>query len=194
MPDTDTTDPLADVRAGLARLREPFPPDQIGKLPKGNTFLDYVGHADLTARLLDVDPFWTWEPFALDQHGLPAIVGGNLWIRLTVCGVTRIGVGDGKSDKERIGDALRNAAMRFGAALDLWAKGERDYGRQEHAAAAMRPEYVVKTLDLIGTMDEADRSRLREFVDAQGFPPQPDAWDEETCTAIRHRAHQIAKR
>ena len=26
--------------------------------------------------------------------------------------------------KERIGDALRNAAMRFGAALDLWHKGE----------------------------------------------------------------------
>lgn len=26
--------------------------------------------------------------------------------------------------KERIGDALRNAAMRFGAALELWHKGE----------------------------------------------------------------------
>ena len=26
--------------------------------------------------------------------------------------------------KERIGDALRNAAMRFGAALDLWHKGD----------------------------------------------------------------------
>jgi hypothetical protein len=26
--------------------------------------------------------------------------------------------------KERIGDALRNAGMRFGAALDLWHKGD----------------------------------------------------------------------
>ena len=26
--------------------------------------------------------------------------------------------------KERIGDALRNAAMRYGAALDLWHKGD----------------------------------------------------------------------
>src|SRR5690606_32615245 len=39
-----------------------------------------------------------------------------------ICGVTRIGVGDGKSAKECIGDAIRNAAMRFGVALDLWAK------------------------------------------------------------------------
>lgn len=55
---------------------------------------------------------------------------GGLWIKLTVCGVTRLGYGDaqGKSGgdamKECIGDALRNAAMRFGAALDLWHKGD----------------------------------------------------------------------
>jgi hypothetical protein len=47
---------------------------------------------------------------------------GNLWIKLTICGVTRLGVGDGKNAKEVIGDAIRNAAMRFGVALDLWAK------------------------------------------------------------------------
>jgi hypothetical protein len=60
---------------------------------------------------------------ALDQYGSPQCDrDGNLWIRLTVCGVTRLGVGDGKNMKERIGDAIRNAAMRFGVALDLWAK------------------------------------------------------------------------
>src|SRR5690242_16134863 len=75
-------------------LRKPFPPESVGKLPKGGTMLDYVGHAAVTDRLLTVDPNWTWEPFALDANGLPAIQNGNLWIRLTVCGVTRIGVGD----------------------------------------------------------------------------------------------------
>src|SRR6185369_5914650 len=86
--------------------------------------LSYVGHAALTDRLLDVDPLWTWEPFAVDAMGYPALdKDGGLWIKLTVCGVTRLGYGDaqGKSGgdamKERIGDALRNAAMRFGAAL-----------------------------------------------------------------------------
>ena len=104
-------------------LRKPFPKESVGKLPKGNAMLDYVGHAAVTDRLLTVDPDWSWEPFALTEDGLPALDrGGNLWIRLTICGTTRIGVGDGKSAKECIGDAIRNAAMRFGVALDLWAK------------------------------------------------------------------------
>lgn len=115
----------------LQKLRVPFPANQISYLPKGGVKLAYVGHAALTDRLLDVDPVWTWEPLALDERGLPALdeVGG-LWIRLTVCGVTRIGYGDsgtkkgGDAMKERIGDALRNAGMRFGAALDLWHKGD----------------------------------------------------------------------
>jgi len=105
-----------------AALRKPFPKSAIGKLPKGGAQLDYVGHAATTDRLLEVDPEWTWEPVAFDENGLPAMQGRNLWIKLTVCGVTRYGVGDGTSIKECIGDAIRNAAMRFGVALDLWAK------------------------------------------------------------------------
>ena len=93
--------------------------------------LDYVGHAALTDRLLDADENWTWEPMSLDADGLPRLDrNGGLWIKLTVLGQTRIGYGnaEGKSGgdavKEIIGDALRNAAMRFGAALDLWHKGD----------------------------------------------------------------------
>lgn len=95
--------------------------------------LDYVGHAALTDRLLDADPDWTWEPVSF-RDGLPAFdATGGLWIKLTVCGVTRLGYGHaagkpnqdpGAREKEVIGDALRNAAMRFGAALDLWHKGD----------------------------------------------------------------------
>lgn len=92
--------------------------------------LSYVGHAALTDRLLDADPLWSWEPVAFDANGLPALdKDGGMWIRLTVSGMTRLGYGDaqgktgGDAMKERIGDALRNAAMRFGAALDLWHKG-----------------------------------------------------------------------
>jgi len=136
---------MSDQIAPLARLREPFPPNVVGQLPKPYkadsqkgqcnecggyhglpaVHLDFVGHAAVTDRLLSVDPAWTWGPLALDAAGLPALDrSGNLWIRLTVCGVTRLGVGDGKSMKEIIGDAIRNAAMRFGVALDLWTKDE----------------------------------------------------------------------
>jgi hypothetical protein len=108
----------------MEELRAEFPPAMVGKLPKGGATLDYVGHGAVTDRLLKVDPAWSWEPFALDEHGLPALDEfGNLWIRLTVGGITRIGVGDGPSMKILIGDAIRNAAMRFGVALDLWIKG-----------------------------------------------------------------------
>jgi hypothetical protein len=110
-------------KAKATDLRKPFPPESVGRLPKGGVMLDYVGHAAVTDRLLTVDPEWSWEPLALGPDGLPAFDrSGNLWIKLTICGVTRLGVGDGKSPKECIGDAIRNAAMRFGVALDLWAK------------------------------------------------------------------------
>lgn len=145
----------------LAKLREPFPEHQVSKLPKPTkqqtdevkadfkkgarctvcggwhhpavVHLDYVGHAALTDRLLDTDAQWFWEPLAL-RDGLPAFdATGGLWIKLTVCGVSRLGYGHaaakpgqdpGAREKEVIGDALRNAAMRFGAALDLWHKGD----------------------------------------------------------------------
>ncbi len=118
------------MTTGLALLREPFPAHQISTLPRGGIKLSYVGHAALTDRLLDADPMWTWEPLAMNE-GLPVFDGfGGMWIKLTVCGVTRLGYGHagskegGDAIKEVIGDALRNAAMRFGAALDLWHKGE----------------------------------------------------------------------
>lgn len=120
---------MSDVE-GLKKLREPFPANQVGKLPKGGMMLDFVGHGWLTQRLLDVDPTWNWEPFSLDENGLPKLDDhGGLWIKLTVCGVTRIGYGEGKGPeavKIAIGDALRNAGMRFGLALDLWCKGDPD--------------------------------------------------------------------
>lgn len=144
---------------GLSLLRQPFPAHQISKLPKPTkqqteevkrdfkagircaicgtwhhpkvVHLDYVGHAALTDRLLDADPQWSWEPLSMSPDGLPVFDGfGGMWIKLTVCGITRLGYGaaEGKDGpnaiKEVIGDALRNAAMRFGAALDLWHKGD----------------------------------------------------------------------
>ncbi|GAA2411648.1 hypothetical protein GCM10010404_81970 [Nonomuraea africana] len=163
------------------KLRAVFPPEKIGKLPRvtcracsknfgscnehqkkwcdtcsgmvstQHIHLDYVGHADITDRFLQVDPWWNWEPLAFDQLGLPAFdQHGGLWIKLTIAGVTRLGYGDaqGKTGpnavKEAIGDAFRNGGMRFGVALDLWRKdmpeaeeGPRRGGRS--AAAAPPP-------------------------------------------------------
>ena len=158
-------------------MRTPFPDHQIGKLPKPTksqtdavkkdfkagirckvcgqwhhpdvVHLDYVGHAALTDRLLDVDPDWSWEPLAFTEAGLPLFDDdGGLWIKLTVLGMTRYGYGNaaastfkdiGSRQKEIIGDALRNAAMRFGAALDLWHKGD----LHDNSEKAMEGEAVA---------------------------------------------------
>jgi hypothetical protein len=99
--------------------------------------LDYVGHAAATDRLLQVDPYWTWEPMVTDPNtSAPLLTNGGLWIRLTICGVTRPGWGDGKDLKEMIGDAIRNAAMRFGVALDLWSRQDLDARVDEPDAPA----------------------------------------------------------
>lgn len=118
--------------------------------------LDYVGHAEITDRLLYADPTWTWEPVAFGPDGLPLRDQmGGLWIRLTVAGVTRLGYGhaDGKTGpdavKEAIGDALRNAAMRFGAALDLWGakfKDAADEQEEPEQPARPDPEQVRQTI------------------------------------------------
>lgn len=141
-----------------AALRAPFGPDEINKKPqplkkgaeKGRCkecsgyhglpaiHLDYVGHAAATDRFLQVDPDWTWEPLAVDERGLPAFDQlGGLWIRLTIAGTTRLGYGfadgqaGGNAIKEAIGDALRNAGMRFGVGLDLWRKEDSTRTRRQ---------------------------------------------------------------
>lgn len=117
--------------------------------------LDYVGHAAITDRLLDADPAWNWEPLAMTQEGLPVLDPyGGMWIKLTVAGVTRLGYGDAQGKegpngiKEVIGDALRNAAMRFGAGLALWHKGELHL---EEEAEKMSPAVVADWLSAIET-------------------------------------------
>jgi hypothetical protein len=185
-------------KEALAKLRAPFEANQISKLPKPTkaqteavradykagmrcnicgtwhhkdvVHLDYVGHAAITHRLLDVDPAWSWEPVAFDANGLPLVdKDGGMWIKLTVAGITRIGYGDadGKTGpsatKERIGDALRNAGMRFGMALDLWHKGvlEMEPERFEPNAAdkwVMRAEGApdIAALEKVWTEGVAD--------------------------------------
>lgn len=182
----------------LGKLRAHFPEEIVGKLPKitcsqcskgscgeghkkatcpvckawiseRHIHIDYIGHADVTDRILDVDPEWAWEPQATDpdpaslkaaiDSGNPEIVrmviknappkferaaNGNpvgLWIWLTIGGATKAGVGScpvSQMDAEKvlIGDALRNAAMRFGVGTYLWAKGDRQDPAAENPTGA----------------------------------------------------------
>ena len=177
---------MTETSTRLAKLREPFPPDQIGKLPKGGVMLDFIGHGYVTARFLDADPEWSWEPMAYDQDGLPKFDEfGGLWMWLTIAGIRRIGYGDsgGKKGpngiKEAIGDALRNAGMRFGAGLELWCKGNPDAPEppspKDVALADLRTFCDGAMLDLKavgsrfakdygGPITEADAATIKAFT------------------------------
>lgn len=155
--------PVAVNDALWKRLREPFRPEQIGKLPRvycgkcrdqkqskhcdshnlircdicrnriseAHLHLDYVGHAAVTSRLLEVDPAWNWRPcMPAELELLPAPGPNGMWIVLRVLGVDRYGYGDTEGTqlaaadavKARLSDAIKNAAMRFGVGLDIWSK------------------------------------------------------------------------
>lgn len=162
--------------------------------------LDYVGHAGVTERLLEADPLWTWEPLAFGDDGLPLFVVSEgwpvgLWIKLTVCGITRIGFGSVKletqdPEKQLIGDAIRNAAMRFGVALDLWKKSREDdeekdaaptRGEQQETRRAAPPGDAggQSTHPALPTRDkEADRmAKEVEKVFGGGEPDKPKVMD-----------------
>jgi hypothetical protein len=218
-----------------AELRKPFAAEEVGKLPRvtcedcsdkrkectrhqkakcdvckawvstQHIHIDYVGHADVTSRLLAVDPEWNWEPKAEDEHGMPVFdlddrgspVG--MWIKLTVGGVTRLGYGSvpsGQSDavKVLIGDALRNAAMRFGVALDLWAKGDRADPTAENATAsagrASRRSGSQSAADAFESAAPAQQQRPRP----QAVPPAMKESDANWLDLIGKEIDKIKTR
>ena len=193
------------------KLRRPFDLDQIELLPKytgprGGTpqkahckecggyhafpciHLSYVGHAQITDRLNEVDPTWNWEPCGVDQNGQPIIVNGGMWIKLTVLGVTRYGYGDAQgktghdATKEIIGDAIRNAAMRFGVGSYLWSKSERakqtlvgaDETPESGADAPQNPAPSQTPPDPLAMARQRLKTALAAHCEAHGIDPNAE--------------------
>ena len=180
-------------------------PDQsiVGKLPRGGATLDFVGHAEITRILIDIDPLWNWEPVAWSPDGRPQInvVNGNavMWGTLTVLGHSRLGVGTARHDKadldkELIGDFLRNAAMRFGICLSLWSKTEwEDQPEAAKPAPKVDTESAIKRFRDACTKEGLDAEK---FANDSGVPFLQDATPEqiETLrTAFREHKSKAVK-
>jgi hypothetical protein len=203
---TEDQTPEQKMQTALEALREPFAPEAVGVLPKpfkkdatkGScqecggfhglpaAHLNFVGHAAVTDRLLTVDPRWNWEPLAFNDDGLPLLDGaGGMWIKLTIAGVTRLGYGDGSDPKVRIGDAIRNAAMRFGVSLDLWTKDELEslIGNEKVATRRKPPKSSTPT------------TKARRAAPATAPTTDPETDGQEGMTSqnraklISHLAH-----
>ena len=150
-------------------------PKIVGKLPKGGMQLDFVGHADVTKMLIEIDPEWTWEPTAFDVNGLPAyrVENGMAHMAgwLTILGVRRLGIGSvmhNKPDllKELISDFIRNASMRFGVCLSLWTKQEWDDVSHTPTTSAPKPAPVAKVEPAKPSDPLVSMDNIKRFVEA----------------------------
>ena len=163
-------------------------PKIVGKLPKGGVQLDFVGHADITRILIEIDPHWRLVPIAW-ENGRPAcnIVNdmATMWFELTLLGTSRLAIGTAKAnafdlDKQLYGDALRNGAMRFGISLNLWTKNEWEDldhnpapSKPRSTAPASAPEQAPKQ-SKPKTMTPVSEAQINQFnaaCEAKGIAP-----------------------
>ena len=184
-PDLPDAERIKALRELHNDLRTPHP-SLVEQKPKGGTMLSYVGHAAVTEMLLRHDPLWSWAPLGTDMNGSP-IVDRNadgrpigMWITLTIFDQRRIGYGsvepndrrsDGDLIKEIIGDGIRNAAMRFGIALNLWSKND-----LEVAAPEQTPQ--DKILAQAKGWTKAKRDKIKADLKAHGIIDDPSNFDE----------------
>lgn len=165
-------------------------PATLATIPKGGVQLSYMGHAEVTLALIDVDPQWTWEPVAFDpQTGGPAIEAHGkrlvMWGWLTVLGVRRLCVGTcepNKSDpeKELIGDLLRNGAMRFGIGTKLWSKATdadpAGSGGAGFKRGTSKPDPVIALWERVkATKDTPKAKEIKDLAAANGKEITPKA-------------------
>lgn len=201
-------EPIPDRGVLLLELMQAWwnpPAELISTLPKGGAKLSYLGHADTTRALIETDPLWSWEPMAYDATGLPAVerdTNGNpvgMWIRLTVCGVSRPAYGScqagkGEAIKELIGDAIRNGAMRFGVAGALWSKADRSEqaeAKPKRAPASVQVEDAPPPADVFdgrkafdALVDEVgDKAAVVDYLKTLGKAGTADLTPADIATA-----------
>jgi hypothetical protein len=173
LPDAERIKALRELHADL---RTPHP-SLVETKPKGGTNLSYVGHAAVTEMLLRHDPLWHWSPLGYDENGSPVLDRNaegrptGMWIRLNIFDHARIGYGgvepnerrsDGDLIKEIIGDGIRNAAMRFGIALNLWSKSDLE-------SAAPEPSPQDHVLTQAKGWSKARRDKIKQVLSIRGI-------------------------
>jgi hypothetical protein len=136
------------------------------------------------------------------RDGLPAFDStGGLWIRLTVCGVTRLGYGHaaaktgidpGAREKEVIGDALRNAAMRFGAALDLWHKGDLHVADDDGESEPKTPLWVTAAKAAIECLNTEAECGAWYKANVGELKQRPQAERDEVLAKLKARKEALA--
>lgn len=132
-PYAETEDPRFMLSAVIAQLRRPFTPAAVkwkvqasfGKPPHTALIVGYIDARLVTERLNTVCPA-AWYEGSAANPGAPPFEpvnwsSGGMLCRLTVCGVTRQDVGNGKDAKSMVSDSLKRAAVKFGIGVSVYA-------------------------------------------------------------------------
>jgi hypothetical protein len=115
----------------LYELARPFPESLILKKPGGKFQADYVNHAVVTARMLEVLGPFTWEIARIITNAdglavgcvgrLTCTIDGQTVVVEEVGDVERPGDNSATTLKSASSDAYKRCAMRVGLGLHLWA-------------------------------------------------------------------------
>lgn len=175
------------TRTVLAKLREPFPVEDVKQRPGGGGKLDYVAIETVLARLLDVAPDFSWEgKLEAFTDGI-AVVSGQL----TIGDKTAFGVGAMKNPdadmavKSANSEAIKNAAKNgFGVSLELWSAEYRtslDKRRKlaQGSAASLKQDVYSLAVERLGKA----KPTAAEIGQLFGVKPG-DLSDAETLRAI----------
>lgn len=116
----------------ILRLARKFPAQLIRTIKKGSHNEDYINHAVIAQRLLQVVGAYGWDWEVVYEEGKVVCVHGRLTADVDGKQVTVSGAGtetfQGDSTGEKIkkmeSDAFKRAAAKLGVGLHLWAQDQ----------------------------------------------------------------------
>jgi hypothetical protein len=185
----------------VRELRRPFTPQAVGfrvdqKFPSDSVrCLVYIDSRLAKERLNDVDPNWTASYEFLggtqsDPLGIQLFT--PIACNLTVCGVTRVGIGQaatksasGNLIKSAQSDALKRACVEFGVGAYLYALKSFTVDRKGYYTGKDKDgKEVVKGLTRDGTLqlrrDYTKWTQHTMFVDRFGLPTDYGTLEDDT--------------
>jgi len=121
---------MSENKSQILRLAKKFPSQLIKTIKKGNHQEDYINHAVIAQRLLQVLGAYSWSWEVVYEEGKVVCVRGTLTTTVDGKEVSVSGAGtetfSGDSTGEKIkkmeSDAFKRAASRLGVGLHLWAQ------------------------------------------------------------------------
>lgn len=123
---------MSETKTQILRLAKRFPDKLIRTIKKGNHSEDYINHAVITQRLLQVCGAYGWDWEVVYEEGKVVAVHGRITVTVDGKEVTVSGAGtetfSGDSTGEKIkkmeSDAFKRAAAKLGIGLHLWAQDQ----------------------------------------------------------------------